>query len=156
MVDRSCAAATDCIAVSHQTDVMGQMRLLGIRASAMARFTELEKMCQPTMKGFSLPATTADDGSLITGTTGPVACQGAVCTTFAMACGQPCAPGHICITCGAGATGMSVCSQDCTMGPCTEPPRTQCLGGASTNGGEGEFCFDPKFNAGFMSSSCHR
>jgi hypothetical protein len=42
------------------------------------------------------------------------------------------------------------------MGSCTEPPRTSCLGGASLNGGEGEFCFDPVFAAGFMSTSCHR
>ncbi|HVR64083.1 MAG TPA: hypothetical protein VMU50_19425 [Polyangia bacterium] len=156
MVDRSCAADTDCIAVSHQTDFMGQTRLLGIRATAMARFTDLEKTCQPTMKSFSLPATTADDGSLITGMARSVACQGAVCTTYALPCGHPCAPGHICITCGTGAAVQSVCSQDCNMGPCTEPPRTQCLGGASLNGGEGQFCFDPMFNGGFMSSSCHR
>ena len=156
MVDRSCAADADCVAVSHQTDFMGQMRLLGIRATAMASFGDLEKTCQPTMKSGSLPATTADDGSLITGTARPVACQAGVCTTYALACAHPCAAGHICITCGAGATAQSVCSQDCTMSACTEPPRTQCLGGASLNGGDGEFCFDPMFNAGFMSSSCHR
>ena len=51
---------------------------------------------------------------------------------------------------------MSVCSQLCSMSSCTEAPRTSCLGGASLNGGEGDFCFDPAFAGGFMSTSCHR
>ena len=155
-VDRSCTASTDCLAVSHQTDYMGQIRLLGIRSSEMAHFTQLEKSCHATMQSFSLPGTTADDGSLVDAMARAVTCQAGICMTFSPACGQPCACGHVCITCGSGASAKSVCSQLCAMGSCTEPPRTSCLGGASLNGGEGEFCFDPVFAGGFMSSSCHR
>lgn len=158
-VDRHCAAAADCVAVQHQTDFMGQIRLLGIRSSEMMHFTDLEKGCQPTKKTFDLPATTADDGSLVDNTansTNAVTCQASVCRTFSPACKQLCTDNHICITCGSGGAAVSVCSQDCTMNACSEMPRTSCLGGASVNGGPGQFCFDPKFSAGFMSSSCHR
>jgi len=155
-LDRTCMVDSDCVAVKHQTDAIGQYRLLGIRASEMARFTQLEASCHATTQGFNPPATTADDGSLVDSTSQAVACQMGACTTFSKLCGSPCAAGHVCITCGSGATMVSTCNQDCSMGACTEAPRTSCLGGTSTNGGEGEFCFDPKYNDGFMSSSCHR
>ena len=155
-VDRTCMADTDCVSVTHQTDYIGQVRLLGIRSSEMARFAALQMSCHPTMKTFSLPATIADDGSLVGAATRAVSCAAGLCTTFSPACGHPCSSGHICITCGTGANLSSVCTQDCTMGSCTEAPRTSCLGGTDVNGGEGEFCFDPLFAAGFMSTSCHR
>ena len=155
-VDRTCMADADCISVTHQTDYIGQVRLLGIRSSEMAHFAALEMSCHATMKTFSLPAVIADDGSLVGAATRAVSCAAGLCTTFSPACGHPCSSGHICITCGTGATVSSVCSQDCSMGSCTEAPRTSCLGGTDVNGGEGEFCFDPVFAAGFMSTSCHR
>jgi len=155
-VDRSCMADTDCVAVNHQTDYMGQVRLLGIRSSEMAHFATLEKLCHAMLPSFNLPAITADDGSLVDGSARAVTCQAGICTTFSPACGHACPCGHVCITCGNGVTATSVCSQLCSMGACTEAPRTSCLGGASLNGGEGEFCFDPVFAGGFMSTSCHR
>ena len=155
-VDRTCTAVTDCIVVNHQTDYIGQLRLLGIRSSEMAHFAGLETACHATIKTFHLPATTADDGSLVDASSKAVACQAGVCTTYSMACGQPCSSDHVCITCGTGANAKSFCSQVCSMSACTEAPRTSCLGGTSVNGGEGEFCFDPMFASGFMSSSCHR
>jgi hypothetical protein len=155
-VDRTCTAITDCVVVKHQTDYIGQVSVLGIRSSEMARFAELEKSCKATMTTFHLPATTADDGSLVDASSKAVACESGFCTTFSPACAQPCSSNHVCITCGTGANAKSVCSQVCSMAACTEAPRTSCLGGTSVNGGEGEFCFDPIFTAGFMSSSCHR
>jgi hypothetical protein len=151
-VDRSCTAVTDCVVVTHQTDYMGQTMLLGIRSSEMAHFAALETACHATKNNFKTPAVAADDGSLVDAMAKTVACQAGLCTTYSAACTQPCAAGHVCITCGA----TSVCSQLCGMSSCTEAPRTSCLGGTSTNGGEGDFCFDPKFASGFMSSSCHR
>ncbi|HVR04049.1 MAG TPA: hypothetical protein VMT47_18075 [Polyangia bacterium] len=151
-VDKTCTAVTDCIVVTHQTDYMGQTMLLGIRSSEMAHFATLEAACHATKNNFKTPAVTADDGSLVAATAKTVACQAGLCTTYSAACMQPCAAGHVCITCGA----TSVCSQLCVASACTEAPRTSCLGGTSTDGGEGDFCFDPKFASGFMSSSCHR
>lgn len=154
-VDRTCMTSTDCVAVNHQTDYIGQARLLGIRSSETVHFADLEKSCKPTLQSFNLPAITADDGSLVDASSRAVACQAGLCTTFSPVCGHPCPCGHVCITCGAAAN-ASVCSQLCSMGPCTETPRTSCLGGTSLNGGEGDFCFDPVFAGGFMSTSCHR
>ena len=91
-VDRTCAADTDCVAVNHQTDDIGQARLLGIRSSEMAQFTELEMSCHATLQTIDLPATTADDGSLVDGMAQAVTCQAGLCTTYSQPAASPARP----------------------------------------------------------------
>ena len=93
-------------------------RLIGLRATEAQRFATLESACDASYPrcGCPLLAPTTDDGSTVNDAdTVSVSCQGGACKTFAKACGQPCAAGRSCLTCGAPDAGVSVCSLRCTF-----------------------------------------
>src|SRR5262249_11046474 len=92
MLDRSCTATPDCIAVLHTTDCCGSASWIGIRSTDKARFTGLESVCDASYPGCGCAsgAPTTDDGSSLGfGTTAGVICAAGVCSTFSPACGGP-------------------------------------------------------------------
>jgi len=142
-LDRSCATAADCIAVSHTTNCCGQEQIFGLRATEQARFTMLEAQCDPTYPacGCAAQQPLVDDGSRVQfqGTAG-VACVQGVCTTFVPDCGQPCATGTTCFSCTNHGSVFAACTTACAVSnDCHDPTLPLCQSG-STGNTYGMFC----------------
>ena len=102
MLDHSCTADADCVAVKHVASCCGTVRVIGLRASEQARFQQLEPQCDASYPacGCATGPTTTDDGSTIrSDQAAGVTCRQGICTTFVPACGQPCASGTTCFSC---------------------------------------------------------
>jgi hypothetical protein len=140
-LDQTCTTDGDCVAVLHTTSCCGSASWLGLRATESQRFATLESACDRTYPacGCAAGAPTTDDGSTIAfGGSAAVTCQGGVCKTYSPACGQPCAAGKSCLSCGQDA-GSATCSLRCTSDTsCTEAPYTTCQFGFG-----GGVCTDP-------------
>jgi hypothetical protein len=142
-LDRSCATAADCVAVTHTTSCCGQAVFMGIRSSEQARYQTLEPQCDATYPacGCAAGPPTTDDGSQLRfdGTPGVTCAQGR-CTTFVPDCAGPCAAGTTCFSCANGASQFAACTTSCTASTdCLDPALPLCQMGSSGNT-YGMFC----------------
>jgi hypothetical protein len=136
-VDRSCAIASDCVAVSHTSNCCGTAQVIGIRASEQARFQPLEAQCDATYPacGCATGPSTTDDGSRLAfdGTAGVTCVQGK-CTTFVPDCGSPCPAGTTCFSCSNHASLFAACTVACAgNSDCHDPALPLCQNGSSGN-----------------------
>lgn len=83
--DSTCAAASDCVVVIHQTDCCGNLRGLGLRGNQRAAFDAAEAVCRPLFPRCGCPTRgiLADDmmWTFAAESVG-VACTAGRCTTF--------------------------------------------------------------------------
>jgi hypothetical protein len=139
-IDKSCTTDGDCLAVRHISNCCGQLMFLGIRASELARYNELENACDlsyPLCGCAAGPPITQDGSNLEPGNQKPsVMCLRGTCMAFAPACGHPCEGGTSCVTCTDHLTIYASCSNRCSIqtdcGPnltCTDTPSGRyCIG----------------------------
>jgi len=136
-VDRSCATASDCVAVSHTSNCCGQAVVIGIRVSSQSAFQTLEAQCDATYPacGCAAGQPTTDDGSRLafSGTAGVTCLQGK-CTTFVPDCNGPCPTGTTCFSCASHASLFAACTNACTTSTdCHDPALPLCQTGTTGN-----------------------
>jgi hypothetical protein len=136
-VDRSCDTDSDCIPVAHTSNCCGSTVFIGIRASAQARFQELEAECDASYPACGCAAIqpTADDGSRLRfdGVAG-VACVQGRCTSYSAECGHPCAIGTTCFSCSNRTSVFAACTTACGGDlTCPDPAMPFCQSGSSGN-----------------------
>jgi hypothetical protein len=139
MLSRSCTTDADCVAVHHWVDCCGSSRVMGLRATELARFRELETQCAASYPGCECRprAPMTDDGSMVRPAANvAIGCLGTVCTTFHPACGRPCTDGRICVSCASGPTTWAECTTSCDRAACTDIrlPLCRAASNGDTNG----------------------
>jgi hypothetical protein len=136
-LDRSCTAASDCVAVGHVANCCGTIRVMGLRASEQAKFQQLEPQCDASYPGCGCATglATTDDGSVVgAGGNAGVTCAQGTCTTFVPACGQPCAGGTTCFSCSNHNAVFAACTATCAASTdCRDPALPLCQLGTSGN-----------------------
>jgi hypothetical protein len=142
-LDRSCTTPADCFAGAHTTDCCGNARFIGFNNAVKMQFQTLEAACHATYPACGCPAgpATTDDGSVHGFSRQPgVTCLQGKCTTFVLECGQPCATGTTCFSCGSHNQIFAACTTMCAdSAACTDPTLPVCQAGASGNT-SGKFC----------------
>jgi hypothetical protein len=142
-LDRSCTSAADCFGGGHTTDCCGNSRFIGFNNAVKTQFQTLEAACVAGYPACGCPAgpPTADDGSVLGFSRQPgVTCLQGKCTTFVPECGQPCATGTTCFSCGSHNQIFAACTRMCAdSAACTDPTLPLCQMGASGNT-VGKFC----------------
>jgi hypothetical protein len=129
--DRSCVSDDDCVAAAQNN--CPAAKVVGIRASELARFNTFQQTCPPpqTRGGCDNPPVPpeVDDGSpLYSDAQAKVACQAGTCTTYSSTCGHVCGAGTSCFSCATAGGSFAACTARCTSSACQDPGFPSCQG----------------------------